>query len=309
MSVAGVDVGQSGVRGVVLAAGSERRADGPGFAEPLAVPGAPDRVAGALVSFLRHLAPGGVDRVAVGLSGIDRAGEGVAVVARAVRDRTGARTVRIASDVVTWHLAAFAGGPGVVAAVGTGSVALAADGEGCCARADGWGHLLGDQASGFAVGRAGLASALAAFDGRGGSSDLLERAVRRFGPADAIAGVVHGSGAAVAACASFAADVADSARSGDGVAVEIWDAAGHALGTMVLGAWRRVFSSDRIVPVAVVGSLVEAGSLLLDPCVAVLERHGLAMGVQPIDGLVGVVRLASVPLTAYPDLVVEACDA
>lgn len=309
MTVAGIDAGQTGVRGVVLRMGSERRAEGPGFAEPLAVPGAAGRVTDALVAFLGRLAPGGVDNVAVGLSGIDRAGEDVAVVARAVRDRTGARTVRIGSDVVTWHLAAFSGGPGVVAAVGTGSVALAADGEGGCARADGWGHLLGDQASGFAVGRAGLASALAAFDGRGGSSDLLERAVLRFGPAEAIAGVVHGSGATVAACASFAADVAESARSGDAVAVAIWDAAGRALGSMVLGAWRRVFSTGQAVPVAVVGSLVEAGPLLLDPCVAVLERHHLGVSVQALDALTGAVRLATASLGVYPDLVVEECDA
>ena len=58
---------------------------------------------------------------------------------------------------------------------------LAIDGEGGCHRADGWGHLLGDDGSGFAVGRAGLASAMRAVDGRGGSRPLLERALARFG--------------------------------------------------------------------------------------------------------------------------------
>jgi N-acetylglucosamine kinase-like BadF-type ATPase len=307
--VVAIDAGQSGVRGVATGGGPERRTQGAGFAEPLADPGAPGRVTDALVTFIGRLAPDGVDRVAVGLSGIDQADEGVVEVARAVRERTGARSVRIASDVVTWHLAAFGGGPGVVAAVGTGSVALAADGAGACARTDGWGHLLGDQASGFAVGRAGLASALAAFDGRGGSSDLLERAVRRFGPAAGIAAMVHGSGAVVAACASFAADVVESARSGDAVAIEIWDTTGRALGSMIVGAWHRVFTRGQVVPVAVVGSLVEAGRLVLEPCDSALERHGLVASVPALDALTGALRLATTSLGTYPDLVVEECDA
>ena len=53
-------------------------------------------------------------------------------------------------------------------AAGTGTVCVARRGE-RLVKVDGWGSLLGDAGSGFAIGRAGLDSALRHADGRGGS--------------------------------------------------------------------------------------------------------------------------------------------
>jgi N-acetylglucosamine kinase-like BadF-type ATPase len=81
--------------------------------------------------------------------------------------RFATNSIVLASDITTSHAGALGGAPGVVVAAGTGAAALALDQEGRSAICDGWGYLLGDEGSGYAIGRAGLASALREHDGRG----------------------------------------------------------------------------------------------------------------------------------------------
>ncbi|MDD5656248.1 MAG: BadF/BadG/BcrA/BcrD ATPase family protein [Elusimicrobia bacterium] len=70
-----------------------------------------------------------------------------------------ARRVVVVSDVELAHAAAFSGGPGVLVVGGTGSIALARDGSGAARRSGGWGQLLGDEGSGFWIGRRALRDA------------------------------------------------------------------------------------------------------------------------------------------------------
>jgi N-acetylglucosamine kinase-like BadF-type ATPase len=105
-------------------------------------------------------------------------------------------------------------------AAGTGTVCVAR-GPRRWAKVDGWGSLLGDAGSGFAIGRAGLDAALRHVDGRGGSAVLLKAAERRFGPAPALVERIHAAPVPTRAVASFAADVAREAAAGDGVAAAI----------------------------------------------------------------------------------------
>ncbi|MBI5239714.1 MAG: hypothetical protein HY926_04520 [Elusimicrobia bacterium] len=73
--------------------------------------------------------------------------------------RPWARSVRALSDVELAHAAAFGGGEGVLVVSGTGSIALARDRRGRRRRAGGWGQLVGDDGSGFWIGRAALRDA------------------------------------------------------------------------------------------------------------------------------------------------------
>ncbi len=115
----------------------------------------------------------GIDVVAAGLTGFRGDADAAAAALRVP-------SAIVTNDAVTAHLGALGGSPGVVVVAGTGAIALAADER--AARADGWGTRLGDDGGGYWIGRAGLAAALRAHDGRrGGSPDLLARAVARFG--------------------------------------------------------------------------------------------------------------------------------
>ena len=73
--------------------------------------------------------------------------------------RPWARRVRALSDVELAHHAAFRGAAGVLVVSGTGSIALARDRRGRRRRAGGWGQLVGDDGSGFWIGREALRDA------------------------------------------------------------------------------------------------------------------------------------------------------
>lgn len=77
--------------------------------------------------------------------------EGRAVLAKALRPL--ARRVSVLPDYEIAHLAAFGDGPGVVLVGSTGSAAFARGRRGSARRAGGFGPLLGDEGSGFWLGR------------------------------------------------------------------------------------------------------------------------------------------------------------
>ncbi len=62
---------------------------------------------------------------------------------------------------------------GIALISGTGSMAWGRTADGTPARCGGWGHLLGDEASGYWIARRGLQAACRAVDGRGASTQLV----------------------------------------------------------------------------------------------------------------------------------------
>jgi N-acetylglucosamine kinase-like BadF-type ATPase len=84
-------------------------------------------------------------------------------------------------DTVTAQVGAFAGGPGLVLIAGTGSVAYGRNEAGQVARAGGWGHVLGDEGSGFDIGQQALRAAAQAADKRGPATTLLRQIPAHFG--------------------------------------------------------------------------------------------------------------------------------
>ena len=107
----------------------------------------------------------------LGLAGVDHDGD---------RERLAphvsllAGTVRITNDAEL-ALSALPQQVGVALIAGTGSIALGRDARGRVARVGGWGHIFGDEGSGYGIGRAGLQAAARAADGRGPATALLER--------------------------------------------------------------------------------------------------------------------------------------
>lgn len=81
--------------------------------------------------------------------------------------------LRIAHDSVSSYLACLGTELGVSTAAGTGAVTLGV-GDNSIARVDGWGNILGDDGSGFWLGRSALKAALRAHDGRGPMTSLVE---------------------------------------------------------------------------------------------------------------------------------------
>ncbi len=99
--------------------------------------------------------------------GLGLAGAGVATQREAfLRADPGFALCVLDNDGVTQLLGAHGGGPGLVVAAGTGSVAAACYADGRTAQAGGWGFPLGDAGSGAWLGLRAMQHAHAVLDGR-----------------------------------------------------------------------------------------------------------------------------------------------
>ena len=112
----------------------------------------------------------------IGLAGMDHQRD-LEMLAPAVREF--ATTVRISNDAEL-VLSALPRQVGVAVISGTGSIALGRDAQGNLARVGGWGHVLGDEGSGFGIGREALQRAVRAADGRGPATALLDSILRHW---------------------------------------------------------------------------------------------------------------------------------
>jgi len=98
--------------------------------------------------------------------------------------------VLVVNDALIALEAGAGSAPGIVIVAGTGSIAYGRNGRGVAARAGGWGHLIGDEGSGYWIGRHALAAVVREVDGRGPRTRLTEDVLAHFGVPDA-AGLVH----------------------------------------------------------------------------------------------------------------------
>ena len=157
-------------------------------------------------------------------------------------------------------------GAGVVVIAGTGSVAVGRNDAGEEARAGGWGPIVGDEGSGYAIGRGGLAAILRAFDGRGPATAMTESLQRDHGmsPSD-LPRFVYAQTTHADDIARLGKLVIDAAEGGDAVAREIVTNAGAELAKAVLAVAQRLGLSRLSFPVAYVGGAFHAGEALIAP--------------------------------------------
>jgi N-acetylglucosamine kinase-like BadF-type ATPase len=293
--VLAVDAGQTEIR-AALSDGERgpRTATAPGVLRMGERVG-PEEVAAALLAAVTALGPlpEPLPPLGVGLSGFEAAGEeDLRRVGDLLRRRLEVSRLAIASDGLTSLLGALGDRDGAVVAAGTGTVCLARHGE-RLAKVDGWGALLGDAGSGFAIGRAGLDSALRHADGRGGSAALLAAAERRYAPLPDLCERIYAAEVPTRAVAAFAADVAREAAAGDEHAVAILAGAARELALSARAALDRLFEPGEPAVVSYTGNVFQAGAPLLEPFAREVARRPGTRVLPPAgDSLAGAARLA-----------------
>jgi N-acetylglucosamine kinase-like BadF-type ATPase len=170
--------------------------------------------------------------ICLGIAGVDR--EEDSVVVRAILRRLGFKTrVRVANDALVALVAGAGHEPGVVVIAGTGSIAYGRDAHGRAARAGGWGYVLGDEGSGYWIGRLALRAVMREADGRGPRTSLTPRILAHFGvtrPQDLVHEVYYRQ-LEPAAIASIAGHVQAGVDDGDRVATGLLEYAARELVT------------------------------------------------------------------------------
>jgi N-acetylglucosamine kinase-like BadF-type ATPase len=166
-------------------------------------------------------------------------------------------------------------GVGVVVATGATAWAVRRD-DGREAMAGGWGALLGDEGSAWAIGLMGLRAAARAWDLREEPTALVEATRRHFGLRDAdfrgaLVALAYRKPLSRSEVAGFAPEVTRLATTGDAVAARIVEKVARDLAALVLHTAGRLFLPAEPFDVVVAGGLVNAGELALGPL-----RHDLA---------------------------------
>jgi len=296
--VAGADAGGSHTSAVVTN-GALRvlgRAAGPaGAVRPGALDAAADIIMDTIGQALRVAEGPPLAACVVGA-----AGAGDPAVAAALADALRARGAPARTEVTTDADVAFADafpeGPGILLLAGTGSIALARGTAGGRHRVGGRGWRVGDEGSGFALGRAGIAAATGALDGRGPRT-ALALAMPAAAGLNAGADLVTWAGQAEPrAIAALGAVVQQAAEAGDAVAQTLLDAAADDLAAHV-EALGPHFARDVSVPVVLTGGAVRPGRPLRQRVlmrIAARVPWAVVREVE-VDPAVGAARLALRP--------------
>ncbi len=129
---------------------------------------------------------------------------------------------------------------GGVALAGTGSGVFWVDGS-FYSSIGGWGYLLGDQGSGYYIGREGLLAAVKGYEGTGPKTSIQDILMEKHGLQNLreLTGIIYNAPSLKRVVASATLCVAEAARSGDEIAVKIYEAAGKDIGEQAIALLRR----------------------------------------------------------------------
>lgn len=240
--------------------------------------------------------PGGLDAckgLTVGAAGVSNAR-----VSSFLTDRIRAAGYGGKLSIVGDHEIALAGairGAGAVLIAGTGAVCCGRNASGGRTRVGGFGHLIDDGGSGYAIGRDILSAVVRAQDGRGEPTCLTELTLKRLGAKDAY-GIVtwlYASGTGKKEVAALAPLLQEALSRQDRTALEIAKKAARELAELAVAAWRNLGLNEG--ELAFTGSVLKYYPAVRDEVCRLCAEACPAMTILPAPrgtAVEGAVRLA-----------------
>lgn len=240
--------------------------------------------------------------ICLGLAGVDRKGDGEII--RAVMRRLGFRDhTLIVNDALIALVAGVplrdgssAVGPGVVLISGTGSIAYGVNPQGQAARAGGWGTSLGDEGSGYWIGRRALKAVARDTDGRGPRTRLTPLVLAHFSLSrpEQLVSEVYDHAQGKRAIASLGETVEQARAEGDVVATEIMRKAAEELTLAAASVITRLDMRGDQFPILLSGSMIRKALWLaaeVTSRLAEVAPRGIVSALD-VEPAMGAVRLA-----------------
>lgn len=240
----------------------------------------------------RQLAPAAV---CLGMAGVDRQDD--ALIIRDVMRRLGFRTnALIVNDALIALVAGAGSSPGVVVISGTGSIAYGVSHHGVAARSGGWGPTLGDEGSGYWIGRRALAAVMRDVDGRGPQTELTRLVLQHFAlprPEALVAEIYH-QPQGRRAIASLGTVVDGAREDGDPVAIDIMAHAADELALAASSVISRLDMRGEQFPILLAGGMLRESAWLSAEVRRRMAEVAPRATVGPLthEPAVGAVRLA-----------------
>ncbi len=164
--------------------------------------------------------------------------------------------------------------PGVAVIAGTGSICFGKNGAGETARSGGYGHLIDDGGSGYALGRDVLSAAVRAIDGRGQGTALLDAVYERLGASNPgqIVSFVYSPNTDKSAIAQFSHIALKLAEAGDETAMGILATEAEELYALVAAVQRKLDLAG--CPIVCLGGLIAEDTIYRRVVARRLEELG-----------------------------------
>jgi N-acetylglucosamine kinase-like BadF-type ATPase len=231
------------------------------------------------------------------------AGTDTDAIVRHVHEQRSSDWIVVGDVVGAWATATRARpGVGVISGTGSNVFGVGSAGEETRSwRAGGWGHVLGDEGSGYWLGIESIRAALRDREGSGPPTALSDAATAFFqmGSIEALAAHVYAKPLTKSEIAAFAIQTAQLAERGDAVACQLYEAGARELARQIAAVVRNTGLQGKF-PVGLIGSAYKAGAVFVAPLTRAI--HEFAPHAQ-----VAVVELA--PVAGSLLLAARACGA
>jgi N-acetylglucosamine kinase-like BadF-type ATPase len=244
--------------------------------------------------------------VCLGMAGVDR--EDDARVVRAIMRRINpGSSVVVVNDALVALTAGAGDAPGIVVVAGTGSIAYGRDAHGRAARSGGWGHVIGDEGSGYWIGRHALAAAVREVDGRGPRTALTDDVMEHFGVPDAagLIRVVYNREVPRGNLATLGGTLQRARDRGDAVAMQILERAADELALSATAVASKLGMRGDAFPFVLAGGMFRvmpslAGELRVRLGEVAPRAEVRVLTVEPAEGAVALALAEAEGRTALP---------
>lgn len=183
---------------------------------------------------------------------------------------------------------------GIALVAGTGSLAFGRARDGQTGRVGGWGYLLGDEGSGYALGMSALRAVVRAADGRGANTILSSALIAKWGLSaiDTLVDTVYGWTEPRGHIAELA-DIVVAAAPHDATAKAILDQAGEDLAELVITLAQKLKWAEPF-PLVFSGGVILGSTYLQRSVTDHLSARGIQLSsVTPVtDPVIGPLLLA-----------------
>ena len=181
--------------------------------------------------------------------------------------------------------------PGIALIAGTGSICFGQNPQGQTARSGGYGHLIDDEGSGYALGRDVLRTAIRTLDGRPGSDAIAQAVCDRIGSTapQALVQLVYGPQADKSTVAAFAPIALQLAQERNPEALAILSRGASELALLVCAVQRKLQMAH--CPIALLGGLIQQDNPYRQQVAAALAPLGTPVA-PAHDALWGAAQIA-----------------
>lgn len=199
-----------------------------------------------------------IEAICIGTAGVDRPSD-KAIMEEIIRSAGFKGKTIITNDAVTALYGGVGGAEGVILISGTGSICYGRNTNGETKRAGGWGHIIGDEGSGYYIGISAINRIAKAFDGIEESTLMTDLILNhlKLKNATELIDYVYRSGAGKSEIASLAKLVDEAYKQGDIAAEEILEKAAYELFLISKAVLDGLNLNNKKTVLAVNGSVIE----------------------------------------------------